>query len=435
MSRKFVSGWQAIADFLHVSVRTVQRWEKEKSLPIHRTGTASGDDGKRSSVVYAFPDELTRWIETEGGREHLGQANDSAARVTGSLKSHAKVGLLTAFAGFAVILGAVYLVSNLRDNDPFALMRIEPNRIVVLNRDGEGIWGDTFEGVIKDSRRFEADFIGDFDGDGRNDVLFLFNPLNEGQVNRDRLILYEPDGTVRWEYTPGQIVNWGEKTFTGTYSVRGLVVGKHADGGKFIVLIANNLPSFPGQVSVLGGDGNLLSEYWNTGYVFDCKVMDLDGDGTDEILLAGINNRSPIDHRDGRPGVPFFAVIEPGIGKAISPVPEGYAPGYAAGREQAYIIFPRTDVANAIPADSRIERINLVQPDLIMLNVEIERDGEIQERVYCLDRELNVVSLDFPASFGRLHTELEREGLLDHPFDLEFERKALMTYTVLSSPQ
>ena len=51
-----VNGWKAISSELDRSVRTVQRWERELRLPIHRLG-----NGPRSPV-FAFEEELHLWL-------------------------------------------------------------------------------------------------------------------------------------------------------------------------------------------------------------------------------------------------------------------------------------------------------------------------------------------------------------------------------------
>ena len=55
-----LNSWKEIATFLGRGVRTVQRWERELQLPIHRIG-----NGPRSSV-YALIPELNFWITTSG---------------------------------------------------------------------------------------------------------------------------------------------------------------------------------------------------------------------------------------------------------------------------------------------------------------------------------------------------------------------------------
>jgi hypothetical protein len=57
---KLLNSWKEIAAYLDRGVRTVQRWEHEFRLPVHRIGK-----GKRSPV-YAVLAELNFWIATTG---------------------------------------------------------------------------------------------------------------------------------------------------------------------------------------------------------------------------------------------------------------------------------------------------------------------------------------------------------------------------------
>jgi len=54
--RKILSTWKEIAGYVNRGVRTVQRWEAEFSMPVHRTGEDRGS-------VFAFADELDTWLE------------------------------------------------------------------------------------------------------------------------------------------------------------------------------------------------------------------------------------------------------------------------------------------------------------------------------------------------------------------------------------
>jgi hypothetical protein len=53
-----LSGWKDIATFLGKGVRTVQRWEKEFGLPVHRLGKDGGE------IVLASKHEIEQWLET-----------------------------------------------------------------------------------------------------------------------------------------------------------------------------------------------------------------------------------------------------------------------------------------------------------------------------------------------------------------------------------
>jgi tetratricopeptide (TPR) repeat protein len=55
--RQLLESWKEISTHLRRNVRTCQRWEQEMGLPIHRL------DGTPKARVYAYADELDRWLE------------------------------------------------------------------------------------------------------------------------------------------------------------------------------------------------------------------------------------------------------------------------------------------------------------------------------------------------------------------------------------
>src|SRR3989442_1091028 len=53
-----LDSWKEIANYLGRDKRTVQRWERTESLPIHR------HEHEKKSTVYAYTSELDEWRET-----------------------------------------------------------------------------------------------------------------------------------------------------------------------------------------------------------------------------------------------------------------------------------------------------------------------------------------------------------------------------------
>jgi hypothetical protein len=51
-----LNSWKEIAVFLQRGVRTTQRWERTRGLPVHRIGTGS------KAPVIAFPGEIQDWL-------------------------------------------------------------------------------------------------------------------------------------------------------------------------------------------------------------------------------------------------------------------------------------------------------------------------------------------------------------------------------------
>lgn len=59
MDSKRLESWKEIAAYLGRSVRTVQRWEKENRLPVHRV------PGEGLERVCALADELEHWMHSD----------------------------------------------------------------------------------------------------------------------------------------------------------------------------------------------------------------------------------------------------------------------------------------------------------------------------------------------------------------------------------
>lgn len=54
--RKYIWGWKAIAGLLNLSVSTVQLWEREAKLPVHRLKTG------RRALPYILEGEISAWV-------------------------------------------------------------------------------------------------------------------------------------------------------------------------------------------------------------------------------------------------------------------------------------------------------------------------------------------------------------------------------------
>src|SRR5688500_4370632 len=67
-----LESWKAIAAYLNRSVTTVQRWEQEERLPVHRLLHS------KSGSVYALTDELDAWRrQRDGGGKDKDNGKDN----------------------------------------------------------------------------------------------------------------------------------------------------------------------------------------------------------------------------------------------------------------------------------------------------------------------------------------------------------------------
>lgn len=78
-----LSGWKDIANYLGKAVRTVQRYEYELGLPVHRPA------GKLCGSVIAAKSDLDAWVATRPAREFpvLLDSNPDPSALLGELKT------------------------------------------------------------------------------------------------------------------------------------------------------------------------------------------------------------------------------------------------------------------------------------------------------------------------------------------------------------
>lgn len=70
--RRILNSWKEIASYLGRGVRTVQRWEAQLGLPVHRPA------GKDHSAVIAFSSELDQWLNLRPLRNSANHETQSA---------------------------------------------------------------------------------------------------------------------------------------------------------------------------------------------------------------------------------------------------------------------------------------------------------------------------------------------------------------------
>lgn len=68
--RHLLNSWKEIAAYLGRGVRTVQRWENQLGLPVHRPA------GKDHSAVLAFSSELDQWLTRKPQRAGVNREPD-----------------------------------------------------------------------------------------------------------------------------------------------------------------------------------------------------------------------------------------------------------------------------------------------------------------------------------------------------------------------
>jgi hypothetical protein len=158
---------------------------------------------------------------------------------------------------------------------------------------------------------------------------------------------------------------------------------------------------------VLSHQGAVLGEYWHSGHLNSRDLADLDGDGTEEILLGGISNGY---------GAATLVVLDPRDlgGASLEENPDYQLQGFPPGREKARLLFPRTCINRKFHEYNWVNGVDFSGGRIKVQVRERERvlDAAI---LYYLDRRLRLTGLEVSDAFRSLHRQLESVGQLNHP--------------------
>jgi hypothetical protein len=395
---ELLSSWKEIAAYLNCDERTCSRWEKTLGLPVHRF------EGAQKSRVFAYRRELETWRK---GKENGHSLDRRGSRRTIFWK--------TAFLGLALFLAGTALFFGYRKaarpREPVNF-RIEGSSLIVLNDRNDELWRfpTTVDGLVgeKDYREhfqikrdvvsgidFPWLIIGDITGDGRAEVLFA--PRTVDEYREGLLFCFDRRGRELWRFRFGRPIRFGPQEYA-DFTIRGFVADDlDGDGRKEVIVNSNARGFYPDQLAVLGSDGKLRGEYWNSGQLLDIACIDLERDGRKEILVSGQNN----EYRK-----PCLVVFDADRVSGCSPQSDDrfISPGLPAGTQRAYVLFPRTDVSlSNLPAETA-GGIEVLSNDFIIVTMNSSR------MIFELDFGLVCRLARTSHPFEQLHKVARREG-------------------------
>jgi hypothetical protein len=359
-----LTSWKEIAAYLGCDKRTCCRWEKSLGLPVHRM------EGAHKSRVYARKEELDAWRKSKESTHSLDMHKPGSARAW-----------KTAFLFLALILGAAILFLGFRKllspREPTDF-RIDGSALVVLNEKGRELW--RFETGVENllgNQAYHEHFqvrrnapseivthpyliIKDINGDGRKEV--LFTAKTEDESREGVVFCFDRRGREMWHFRAGRPIRFGRQDYA-DFVTRGFEANDlDKDGRQEVIVISHASSFFPCQLAVLGSDGKLLGEFWNSGQLTDIAFVDLEHDGKKEIIASGQNN----EYNKG-----CLVVLDAARVSGSSPqsVERFISPGLSAGTERFYVLFPRTEMdLNESPSESS-DKFEVLSNDLILVHM------------------------------------------------------------------
>lgn len=318
------------------------------------------EEGKTDAVTILLPNRAAharngtpdvRWIVAEarnGARTYAAEGR-AAKHQHASVQANPRRGLqiIGAVAAAGVLGLAAYIAwTTLPMPDQPRLGRLDGSKLVIMNAAGKELWSKSFPKGFGPDTYYGGEFgtkvwFADLEGKGHTSVLFSYLPAPTSQAHSSALICYSDRGKERWRWTPGKEL---PEVGPATYKTFFLGLLKATEARPLRIVVVNNADPWyggPAQVALLDSNGKTVSEYWHSGGLRDMVVADLDGDGREEIIVAGVAH--------GYDTQATLVVLDADrvFGASREVRPEFQLHGMGAAQERLRLLFPRSDLNHA----------------------------------------------------------------------------------------
>jgi hypothetical protein len=452
--------WKEIAAFVGREVRTVQRWEKDLGLPVHRV------PGSRGHQVYAYAAELQSWLKSGVRDSEFGvgaEAIDNPQSAAGpqGLVRHREAeqftiiqnsefrtqkvpGLLgwarsrAAWPAAGLLLVTVWAIAMFKllagRDSRLAKLGFSGRALVAWNAGGKLLWTHDFGRPLRNvpsSEERQMIQLVDLAGDGRQEVLVMAPLLVEEQPNSssDALYCFSSRGKVMWRHTFDETVRFGGRGYGPPWELSPPFVTAH-ESKPSLWCVARSLWWSPSVLVELDSEGHELARFVNWGHLHVLNRLQ-DPSGS-YILAGGINNEC---------NCAALAVLKEDEPSGSSPSVAGS--GFACencpeGKPYRYLLFPRSEL-NSLSgvAYNQVIMIDTKEaPARVWVQEAPSASGGIPGpyyQTYELAADFVPQSVEVSDHYWELHRQMEREGKLNHTVENCPER--LQPRTVRMSDQ
>lgn len=418
-----VHGWKAIGVVLGRSVRTVQRWERELGLPVHRIKTADGQ------TIYARKSELEAWRNAMDAAGRAAETAPTEPPATTSPQSTREPNLrrrIIAVAAAVVALAgaATYFALDVAGSAEVTSIRFEGGEVRGLDASESVVWSKPFgrnmrtAGSVRDLGPLRADL----DGDGTDEFLLALAPnlsLPENHVRRplDVLLCFRADGSLCGSVSPHLTIACGDKTFTGPWQIMGYtIVGP--PGGRRIWLSVGHHTWWPGAVFEVDFARGAQPIYYQGGWV--TSVAEWTVRGTRYLVAGGVLN-----------GLERASLTFTPVDRLPAATPDVTGSLQCQGLQTSHVermaTLPSFDAQIAGAPYPLVTTLQSVGPNLKF------RYGRTDEVVGELDSDFALAALGQTDMYWKAHEDHERLEAIRHPAVACPERNALKTWSLWSA--
>lgn len=382
-------GIKAIAGYLDMSVRNVYHWEKKLGLPIHRV---SGHAGYR---LYAFTEEIDQWLKDK----------DVEVLKWAKRKKTVFPALISIFIlVFVLVLYLLFLLPGDASGGP-AIFSADGNIIYVKNSKGDVLWNFSSKAPVHE-KDFGVIFdTGNIDDDAPNELIACTYDM---QKRKFFITLFDHDGRILWNRSVTSQHTFNKTKYEDSFRSSPARFAKSTENEVFIISKWVHQPRFLSIIACHDREGNIVGQYHHTGYVStSMEVIDLDGDGGDEIVFTGTNNLLDTEGIIGVLPLTFYGIsppyrVEPEYSDEAFRFKDYIADEMVRGNQLVYIRFKKTGL--------------LPEHKLTIINTELSRFSD------------NIIQVELFPWVIELESGDKRVGFA-YVFDIDFTLKEVIPQT------
>lgn len=393
-----LSSWKEIAQYLGVDVKTAQRWERQRNLPVHRV------PGDLRSAVYSTRSEIEEWLKRgDGGpsRHETGAAPPQIRR---------KALFALAMAAILAATGAILMLMAERRR-PLAGLSLQGQNLVGVDQHGREIWRFTLPESPKflehELRFSQALRVVDWKGTDRPDAVAAINYLSP-DAQSGGIFCLSPTGKLRWKWRPvSQLLDFDGSPFENSWSVRALAVARDTGRERVFVSIVNDL-RWASAVYELSPEGQAILRFANYGFILWMEPVENPLDL--QLVLTGISNA------ENRPFVALIGLAdEPSVPPSTGFPRYRYANG-PKGLPRVYALLPNSEFnlsrGEAYPIPTALTAMDWG------FKVEVsEPTGPSILYLYEFDRQLRPLKIRTSSRTIPLHRKYQSDGVFRHTIE------------------
>lgn len=405
MNPEKLSSWKEIASFLGVTVKTAQRWEKLRGLPVQRI------PGGVKGGVYAIRSDIESWLD-RGGAEESTADKAQSAQVT------ARRRLLWAGSGAGLVLAGLAGLTTMGVSvrpalgSRFAKAGVRGTKVVGLDESGEVLWEHSFGHDLDLPQPVFGwpHWLRTVRWPGAPEPLVVAAVRWSPDSSRYeyRVACFSLDGKLNWDWTPEvPLHDYDGKAFEKQWLIEDMLV-ETTPAGPMLWLSVSNPLRWASALFQIGMDGRRKLQFANAGSIQRLAAAKIAGES--RLYATGVNNAW---------GQPFLAATTRGDPPSMSP-PLG-APRYIysdAPREhmQRYILFPGSEInAASVAPYFHIGALSVLEDRVLVEAMHLGTQRVAMH--YEFDFDLRPMLVRPTASWAPIHRQLEAAGHLKHSLE------------------